>query len=81
MKGLIDERDSLRKLSRRKISDDEMEKIKPEISKLTKEIGKLRKEMKTCDSIEERSKKIENNLMIIEQEEKRKEKGRHEQRR
>ena len=81
MKGLIDERDSLRKLSRRKISDDEMEKIKPEISKLTKEIGKLRKEMKTCDAIEGRSKKIENNLMIIEQEEKRKEKGRHEQRR
>ena len=55
MQGLIDEREKLRKVSRRKLGDDELEKIKPEITKLTNEIRKLRKEIKSCDAIEERS--------------------------
>ena len=76
MQGLIDEREKLRKVSRRKLSDDELEKIKPEITKLTNEIRKLRKEIKSCDAIEERSEQMQNNLMIINQEEKRKVKGR-----
>ena len=76
MQGLIDEREKLRKVSRRKLGDDELEKIKPEITKLTNEIRKLRKEIKSCDAIEERSEHMQNNLMIINQEEKRKVKGR-----
>ncbi|MDT4376969.1 relaxase/mobilization nuclease domain-containing protein [Blautia coccoides] len=80
---LTDDRTHLRKMMRRKISDDELSKVKDEVSTITDKIRLLRKEVKTCESIAERSKVMEYNLSQeskMEQKNKRKEKDTYEQR-
>lgn len=47
---------------RRKISDDELSKVKDEVSTISDKIRLLRKEVKTCESIAERSVVMEYNL-------------------
>ena len=81
---LTDDRTHLRKRMRRKLSDDELSKVKDEISTISDKIRLLRKEVKMCDSIAQRSKVMEMNLyqdQIKEQKEQRKEKSSYVQRR
>lgn len=84
IKTLTDDRTHLRKTMRRNMSDDELSKVKEQISSITGKLRTLRKEVTLCDGIAQRSKVIENNLEKIhadEQMQHRKEKNRNEQRR
>ena len=84
IKALTDDRTRLRKLSRTKMSDDELSEVKEKISGITVRLRALRKESKLCNGIAERSKVMEQNLeQILADEEKsyRKEGKRYEQRR
>ena len=81
---LTDERTHLRKTLRRNLSDDELSKVKGQISTITDRIRTLRKEVTLCDGIAERSKVIEHNLEQVHADEdkfKGKERNRYEQRR
>ena len=81
---LTDERTHLRKTLRRNLSDDELSKVKGQISTITARIRTLRKEVTLCDGIAERSKVIEHNLEQVHADEdkfKGKERNRYEQRR
>ena len=80
---LTDDRTHLRNTMRRKMSDDELSKVKNEVSTITDKIKLLRKEVRTCESIEQRSKVMEYNLYqdkTMEQKNQRKEKTTYEQR-
>ena len=80
---LTDERTHLRKTLRRNLSDDELSKVKGQISTITDRIRTLRKEVTLCDGIAERSKVIEHNLEQVHADEdkfKGKERNRYEQR-
>lgn len=82
IKVLTDNRTHLRKVSRRKISEEELGKVNAEIKDITLKLYKLRKELKLCDGIKERSKIIETNLSQIRTDEEKsigKEKKSHEQ--
>ena len=79
---LTDERTHLRKMLRRNMSDDELSKVKEQISEITGKLRTLRKEVTLCDGIAERSKVMEQNLTQIQADEeksKRKERNRYEQ--
>ena len=81
---LTDERTHLRKMLRRNLSDDELSKVKEQISDITGKLRTLRKEVTLCDGIAERSKIMEHNLEQVradEEKSKRKERNRYEQRR
>ncbi len=80
---LTQDREVLRKQSKKNLSDDELSKVKQDISSITSKLRTLKKELKLCDGIAQRSKVIEHNLSVIEQDEqkiKRKEKNRNVQR-
>ncbi len=80
---LTENRKVLRKQSKKNLSDDELSKVKQNISSITSKLRTLKKELKLCDGIAQRSKVIEHNLSVIEQDEqkiKRKEKNRNVQR-
>ena len=62
IKALTDDRTRLRKLSRTKMSDDELSEVKEKISGITVRLRALRKESKLCNGIAERSKVMEQNL-------------------
>ena len=84
IKSLTDDRTHLRKQLRRNLSDDELSKVKGQISTITDRIRTLRKEVTLCDGIAERSKVIEHNLEQVHADEdkfKGKERNRYEQRR
>lgn len=84
IKTLTDDRTHLRKTARRNMSDDELSKVKEQVSTITEKLRTLRKEVMLCDGIAERSKVMEHNLEQIhaeEQKQQRKEKNRNEQRR
>lgn len=79
---LTDERTHLRKMLRRNMSDDELSKVKGQISEITGKLRTLRKEVTLCDGIAQRSKVMEQNLTQIQADEeksKRKERNRYEQ--
>ena len=81
---LTDERTHLRKTLRKNMSDDELSKVKGQISTITDRIRTLRKEVTLCDGIAERSKVIEHNLEQVHADEEKfkgKERNRYEQRR
>ena len=62
IKTLTDDRTHLRKQLRKNLSDDELSKVKEQISTITGKLWTLRKEVGLCDDIAERSKVIEANL-------------------
>lgn len=66
---MIDDRMHLRKISRTKMSDDELSKVKGQIVSISGKIRELRKEVWLCDDIAERSKVMEQNLETIRAEE------------
>ncbi|MCP1110906.1 relaxase/mobilization nuclease domain-containing protein [Ohessyouella blattaphilus] len=70
---LIINRDNLRKKLRRKVPDNQKERIKAQISATSNQIKSLRREVKLCERIEERSIKMRENLQTINKEERRKE--------
>lgn len=79
---LTDDRTHLRKQLRRNMSDDELSKVKDQISTITDKLRTLRKEVNLCDDIAVRSKVMEQNIAQIQAEEQRhnrKEKNRDEQ--
>lgn len=81
---LTDERTHLRKMLRRNMSDDELSKVREQVSTITDRLRTLRKEVTLCDGIAERSKVIEHNLEQLHADEAkstRKEQSRYEQRR
>ena len=81
---LIDDRTHLRKISRTKMSDDELSKVKGQIVSISGKIRELRKEVWLCDDIAERSKVMEQNLETIraeEEKQERKEQNRYDKRR
>ncbi len=51
------------------MSDDELSKVKEQISTVSDKIRELNKEVRLCDDIAERSKVMEQNLETIEAEE------------
>ena len=64
------------------MSDDELSKVKGQISEITGKLRTLRKEVTLCDGIAQRSKVMEQNLTQIQADEeksKRKERNRYEQ--
>lgn len=63
---LRNERDELRKLSRRNLSKDDKSKIKDDISNVSEKIRELQKEVNLCDDIATRSKVIEERVKQIE---------------
>ena len=65
IKTLTDNRTHLRKVSRRKISNEELGKVNTEIKDINSKLNQLRKELKLCEGIQERSKLIETNLSQI----------------
>lgn len=80
---LTQDREVMRKQLKKNLSDDELSKVKQDISSITSKLRTLKKELKLCDGIAQRSKVIEHNLSVIEQDEqkiKRKEKNRNVQR-
>ena len=80
---LTEDRTCLQK-TMRKMSGDELSKVKEEVSAITDNMKVLRKEVKICERIEERSKKMEFHLLqekLVEQKQQRKEKNSYEQRR
>lgn len=80
---LTQNREVLRKQSRKNLPDEKLLNVKKEIASITEKLRTLNKELKLCDGIAQRSKVIEHNLDIIEQDEKkleRKEKTRNVQR-
>ena len=77
---LTDDRTHLRKQLRRNLSDDELSKVKEQISTITGKLWTLRKEVGLCDDIAERSKVIEANLEMVradEEKQERKEQNRN----
>ena len=60
-----DERYDLRKHSRRKISEDELNETKDKITHITINLRKLRHELKLCEHIAERSKVMEQGLETV----------------
>ena len=77
---LTDDRTHLRKQLRKNLSDDELSKVKEQISTITGELWTLRKEVGLCDDIAERSKVIEANLETVrayEEKQERKEQNRN----
>ena len=77
---LTDDRTHLRKQLRRNLSDDELSKVKEQISTITGKLWTLRKEVGLCDDIAERSKVIEANLETVradEEKQERKEQNRN----
>ena len=81
---LIDNRTHLRKISRTKMSDGELSKVKGQIVSISDKIRELRKEVRLCDDIAERSKVMEQNLETIrteEEKQERKEQNRYDKRR
>ena len=66
---LTDDRTHLRKQLRRNLSDDELSKVKEQISMVSDKIRELNKEVRLCDDIAERSKVMEQNLETIRAEE------------
>lgn len=77
---LTDDRTHLRKQLRRNLSDDELSKVKEQISTITGKLLTLRKEVGLCDDIAERSKVIEANLETVrayEEKQERKEQNRN----
>ena len=77
---LTDDRTHLRKQLRRNLSDDELSKVKEQISTITDKLWTLRKEVGLCDDIAERSKVIEANLETVrayEEKQERKEQNRN----
>lgn len=80
---LTQDREVMRKQLKKNLSDDELSIVKQDISSITSKLRTLKKELKLCDGIAQRSKVIEHNLSVIEQDEqkiKRKEKNRNVQR-
>ena len=80
IKTLTDDRTHLRKQLRKKLSDDELSKVKEQISTITGKLWTLRKEVGLCDDIAERSKVIEANLETVrayEEKQERKEQNRN----
>ena len=80
IKTLTDDRTHLRKKLRRNLSDDELSKVKEQISTITGKLWTLRKEVGLCDDIAERSKVIEANLETVrsyEEKQERKEQNRN----
>lgn len=69
IKTLTDDRTHLRKIARTKMSDDELSKVKEQISTVSDKIRELNKEVRLCDDIAERSKVMEQNLETIRAEE------------
>lgn len=69
IKTLTDDRTHLRKIARTKMSDDELSKVKKQISTVSDKIRELNKEVRLCDDIAERSKVMEQNLETIRAEE------------
>lgn len=69
IKTLTDDRTHLRKIARTKMSDDELLKVKEQISTVSDKIRELNKEVRLCDDIAERSKVMEQNLETIRAEE------------
>ena len=69
IKTLNDDRTHLRKKARTKMSDDELSKVKEQISMVSDKIRELNKEVRLCDDIAERSKVMEQNLETIRAEE------------
>ena len=69
IKTLNDDRTHLRKIARTKMSDDELSKVKEQISTVSDKIRELNKEVRLCDDIAERSKVMEQNLETIRAEE------------
>ena len=63
---LRNERDELRKLSRRNLSKDDKSKIKDDISNVSEKIRELQTEVNLCDDIATRSKVIEERVKQIE---------------
>ena len=63
---LRNERDELRKLSRRNLSKDDKSKIKDDISNVSEKIKELQTEVNLCDDIATRSKVIEERVKQIE---------------
>lgn len=79
MDVLKDEREHLRKVARRAISEEEKVKTKLRIAEITERLKVLRDELKLATDIEERSEQLEQNLNRVEEErnkEKRKERDR-----
>mgnify|MGYP007120291267 FL=1 len=64
-----DDRTHLRKKARTKMSDDELSKVKEQISTVSDKIRELNKEVRLCNDIAERSKVMEQNLETIRAEE------------
>ena len=80
IKTLTDDRTHLRKQLRKNLSDDELSKVKEQISTITGKLWTLRKEVGLCDDIAERSKVIEANLETVrayEEKQERKEQNRN----
>ena len=80
IKTLTDDRTDLRKQLRKNLSDDELSKVKEQISTITGKLWTLRKEVGLCDDIAERSKVIEANLetvRVYEEKQERKEQNRN----
>ena len=69
IENLTDDRTHLRKKARTKMSDDELSKVKEQISTVSDKIQELNKEVRLCDDIAERSKVMEQNLETIRAEE------------
>lgn len=69
IKTLNDDRTHLRKKARTKMSDDELSKVKEQISTVSDKIRELNKEVRLCNDIAERSKGMEQNLETIRAEE------------
>ena len=76
--NLIDQRSKLWYQHKKAKSSEDKEKIKQQINELNKEINPLRKEVELCDDILERSKKIENNLQELREDEERREEKQNE---
>lgn len=64
-----DDRTHLRKKAKTKMSDDELSKVKEQISTVSDKIRELNKEVRLCNDIAERSKVMEQNLETIRAEE------------
>lgn len=65
IKSLTVDRTHLQKKIRRKIGDEELSKVKEEISSITEKLRELRREVRLCDGIAKRSNILEKNLEQI----------------
>ena len=65
MQSVSEERDEMRKVSRRNIPIAQIDAARDKVTELTAELREIRKELKVCSQVQERSDHVRENLEII----------------